>query len=126
MFWTDTIFFIFIVVCSMETAVNLEPTTAMETAVNLTVRFEEKRLEGHTTLLSPEVFWQLFASCLISADYGYGNAEPDDAATPKPATTPDPNKKRPKRRCSVTKFSIEAEANKKDLDYDWKGQSDSS
>jgi hypothetical protein len=51
------------------------------------------------------------------ADYGYGDAEPD--AGPPPA--PSKDDKRPKRRCSVTLFSIEAKACNKDLDYGWQG-----
>jgi len=47
-------------------------------------------------------------------DYGYGDAEPDppedygygDAAPDDPTPLPE-EKKRPKRRCSVTKFSLE-------------------
>lgn len=68
------------------------------------------------------------------ADYGYGDAAPDadpygygDAAPeaeygygdePAPMEAP---KTRPKRRCSVTRFSIEAEACDKPLDYGWQG-----
>lgn len=47
--------------------------------------------------------------------YGYGDAAPDEAPGPLPPKT----EKRPKRRCSVTRFSIEAEANNKPLDYNW-------
>lgn len=56
-------------------------------------------------------------------DYGYGDASPDqdygygdEAPAPLPTKAPE---KRPKRRCSVTRFSIEAEANDKPLDYNW-------
>lgn len=51
-------------------------------------------------------------------DFGYGDAAPDEA-NENPAPLPPPKEKRPKRRCSVTRFSIEAEANNKSLDYDW-------
>ena len=47
--------------------------------------------------------------------YGYGDTVPDEAPAPLPPKTD----KRPKRRCSVTRFSIEAEANNKPLDYNW-------
>ena len=47
--------------------------------------------------------------------YGYGDAAPEEAPAPLPPKT----EKRPKRRCSVTRFSIEAEACDKPLDYNW-------
>ena len=44
-------------------------------------------------------------------DYGYGDSAPDDYGygDAEPAAAPPSDKKRPKRRCSVTKFSLEEE-----------------
>jgi pyruvate/2-oxoglutarate dehydrogenase complex dihydrolipoamide acyltransferase (E2) component len=56
-------------------------------------------------------------------DYGYGDAPPDEApAAPAPTTAPEA-KNRPKRRSSVTRFSMEAEACGNELDYNWNGSS---
>ena len=59
-------------------------------------------------------------------DYGYGDAQPDEAPPAHACAEPmaaDASKKekRPKRRCSVTRFSIEAEACDRPLDYSWQG-----
>jgi hypothetical protein len=55
-------------------------------------------------------------------DYGYGDEEkPAKPETPPPQAAA-PAKNRPKRRSSVTQFSLEADACGKDLDYDWKGK----
>jgi len=41
-------------------------------------------------------------------DYGYGDASPDEPAAPEPvAAAQPPRRKGPKRRCSITKFSLE-------------------
>jgi len=54
------------------------------------------------------------------ADYGYGD-EPA-APAPAPVRTAEEESRRPKRRGSVTRFSIEAEACDRPLDYNWEGQ----
>mmetsp|Transcript_1659 Transcript_1659/g.3546 ORF Transcript_1659/g.3546 Transcript_1659/m.3546 type:complete len:142 (-) Transcript_1659:162-587(-) len=56
-------------------------------------------------------------------DYGYGDQPEPSAPSAAPAPSAD-GKKRPKRRCSVTKFSLEAEAAGKPLDYSGNGASE--